>query len=77
MAYHSPKDAGLTGTFAENDALGAAKLVKLPKSAVGPEDLAVLPDGTVYNVDLGGTLYRIDGADAGGCGSAGWPASKD
>ncbi|MCA0869587.1 SMP-30/gluconolactonase/LRE family protein [Seohaeicola saemankumensis] len=62
VAYHPPKDAGLTGVFAENDALGSAELVELPDGAVGPEDLAVMPDGTVYTADLAGTLYRIDGA---------------
>ena len=56
-----PKGPGFTGEFEENTALEGAQKVVLPNGAIGPEDLAVMPDGTVYTTDLDGNLYRIDG----------------
>lgn len=61
VAYEPPRDAGLVGDFEANNALAAARQIALPNGAVGPEDLAVLPDGAVYTADLMGRLYRIDG----------------
>ena len=61
VAYTPPKDAGLTGVFAVNRALDGAELVPLPDDARGPEDLAVMPDGTVLTADHDGALYRIEG----------------
>ena len=59
--YEPLKAPAFTGDFESNDAMAALELVLLPDAAVGPEDLAVMPDGTVYTTDLAGNLYRIDG----------------
>lgn len=59
--YEPLKAPAFTGDFESNDAMAALELVLLPDAAVGPEDLAVMPDGTVYTTDLAGKLYRIDG----------------
>ncbi|MEX0366987.1 MAG: SMP-30/gluconolactonase/LRE family protein [Ruegeria sp.] len=61
VAYDPPEPPGFTGDFAENNALDAAELISLPGGEIGPEDLAVMPDGTVYTTSLSGNLYRIDG----------------
>lgn len=62
LAYAPPEPPGFTGDFASNDALDKLDLIRLPGEEVGPEDIAVLPDGAVYTTSLSGTLYRIDGA---------------
>jgi len=59
--YEPLRAPAFTGDFESNDAMAALELVLLPDAAVGPEDLAVMPDGTVYTTDLAGKLYRIDG----------------
>ncbi|WP_171173600.1 SMP-30/gluconolactonase/LRE family protein [Ruegeria sp. HKCCD8929] len=61
VAYDPPEPPGFTGDFAENNALDAAELISLPNEEIGPEDLAVMPDGTIYTTSLSGNLYRIDG----------------
>ena len=61
VAYEPPKSLGFTGDYVTNNALDSAQMVTLPEGAIGPEDLAVMPDGTVYTTDLDGVLYRIDG----------------
>ncbi|NIZ61344.1 strictosidine synthase [Sedimentitalea sp. CY04] len=61
VAYEPPKSQGFTGDYVPNNALDAAQMVTLREGAIGPEDLAVMPDGTVYTTDLIGALYRIDG----------------
>ncbi|MCX8952269.1 SMP-30/gluconolactonase/LRE family protein [Ruegeria sp. NA] len=63
VAVEMPEDAGFTGDFAENTALDAAQLIRLPDGETGPEDIAILPDGAVYTTSRSGTLYRIDGAE--------------
>lgn len=63
VAVEMPEDAGFTGDFAENTALDAAQLIRLPDGETGPEDIAILPGGAVYSTSRSGTLYRIDGAD--------------
>ncbi|NOD62648.1 MULTISPECIES: SMP-30/gluconolactonase/LRE family protein [unclassified Ruegeria] len=63
VAVEFPEDAGFTGDFAENTALDAAQLVRLPGEEVGPEDIAVMSDGPVYTTSLAGILYRVDGAE--------------
>lgn len=63
VAVEIPEDAGFTGDFAENTALDAAQLIRLPDGETGPEDIAILPDGAVYTTSRSGTLYRIDGAE--------------
>ncbi|NOD46887.1 MULTISPECIES: SMP-30/gluconolactonase/LRE family protein [unclassified Ruegeria] len=60
VAVEMPEDAGFTGDFAENAALDSAQLVRLPRDEVGPEDIAVMPDGSVYTTSRAGTLYRIE-----------------
>lgn len=61
VAHEMPEPPGFEGEFAENRVLDKAELVSLPDGEIGPEDLAVLPDGTVYTTSLSGILYRIDG----------------
>lgn len=63
VAVEMSEDAGFTGDFAENTALDAAQLIRLPDGETGPEDIAILPDGAVYTTSRSGTLYRIDGAE--------------
>ena len=60
--YEPPQAPGFVGAFATNNALDKADKITLPDGSIGPEDLAVMPDGTVYTTDLSGNLYRIDGA---------------
>ncbi|WP_300072182.1 SMP-30/gluconolactonase/LRE family protein [uncultured Ruegeria sp.] len=63
IAYEPPETRGFTGDFAENNALDRLDLVSLPGGEIGPEDIAVLPDGSIYTTSLSGVLYRIDGAE--------------
>ena len=61
VAYQPPEPPEFTGDFAENHDLDQLDLVNLPAGEIGPEDLAVLPDGSIYTTSLSGILYRIDG----------------
>lgn len=61
VAYAPEPDPGFQGKFSENHALDKAQFIDLPGGEIGPEDLAVLPDGTIYTTSLSGVLYRIDG----------------
>ncbi|SDD32588.1 SMP-30/gluconolactonase/LRE family protein [Ruegeria marina] len=61
VAYQPPASPGFTGAFVENRVLDKAMIVSLPNGEIGPEDLAVMPDGIVYTASLAGNLYRIDG----------------
>ncbi|MEQ9695688.1 SMP-30/gluconolactonase/LRE family protein [Shimia sp. SDUM112013] len=61
VAYDPPKDEGFVGAYAENDLLDMAETVSLPDGEIGPEDIAVMPDGGVYTTSHSGILYRIDG----------------
>ena len=61
VAWAPPEAQGFTGDFAENDALATIDLVALPEGEEGPEDIAVMPDGSVYTTSMSGALYRIDG----------------
>ncbi|RBW56253.1 SMP-30/gluconolactonase/LRE family protein [Ruegeria sp. A3M17] len=61
VAWTPPEAPGFTGDFAENNALDQLELISLPDSEKGPEDIAVMPDGSVYTTSLSGALYRIDG----------------
>ncbi len=61
VAYEPPEPPGFTGDFAENNYLDTAQLISLPEGEIGPEDIAVMPDGAVYTTGQSGTLYRIDG----------------
>ncbi len=61
VAYDPPEPPGFTGDFAENRALDSLDLIALPDGQIGPEDIAILPDGSVLTTSLSGRLYRIDG----------------
>ncbi|WP_170416618.1 SMP-30/gluconolactonase/LRE family protein [Ruegeria atlantica] len=61
VAWTPPEAPGFAGDFAENNALDLLKLVSLPDGEIGPEDIAILPDGSAYTTSLSGALYRIDG----------------
>ncbi|WP_271950458.1 SMP-30/gluconolactonase/LRE family protein [Ruegeria faecimaris] len=61
VAWEPPEAPGFTGAFAENNALDSLELVSLPDGEEGPEDIAIMPDGTIYTTSISGTLYRIDG----------------
>lgn len=61
VAYEPPEPPGFTGDFAENAEMDKLTLISLPDGEIGPEDIAVLPDGAVYTTSLSGRLYRIDG----------------
>ncbi|MCG7518773.1 SMP-30/gluconolactonase/LRE family protein [Ruegeria sp. Ofav3-42] len=61
VAWIPPQAPGFTGDFAENSELDKLELIVLPEDEVGPEDIAILPDGSVYTTTLAGALYRIDG----------------
>ncbi|WP_164659805.1 SMP-30/gluconolactonase/LRE family protein [Tropicibacter sp. Alg240-R139] len=63
IAYIPPEDCGFVGDFAENAALDKAQIITLPDGEIGPEDLAVLPDGRVFTTSLSGILYQIDGVE--------------
>ncbi|SDW15039.1 Strictosidine synthase [Ruegeria halocynthiae] len=62
VAYSPPESQGFIGDFAENSVLDKLELTNLPDDQSGPEDIAILPDGTVYTTSMSGILYRIDGA---------------
>ncbi|MCL6285296.1 SMP-30/gluconolactonase/LRE family protein [Ruegeria sp. 2012CJ41-6] len=57
-----PEPPEFTGEFALNSALDKAEKVLLPDGELGPEDIAVSPQGHVYTTSLSGDLFRIDGA---------------
>lgn len=59
VAYDPPEDNGFVGAFAENNHLDMAETVSLPDGEIGPEDIAVLPDGRVYTTSHTGILYDI------------------
>jgi sugar lactone lactonase YvrE len=61
VAWEPPKAPGFSGAFAENNALDQLTLIRLPDDEEGPEDLALMADGTIYTTSLSGALYRIDG----------------
>ncbi|WP_372571332.1 SMP-30/gluconolactonase/LRE family protein [Ruegeria jejuensis] len=63
VAYDPPKAPGFTGDFAINRVLDEMELISLPDGELGPEDVAVTPDGHVYTTSLSGDLFRIDGAE--------------
>ncbi|WP_170770022.1 SMP-30/gluconolactonase/LRE family protein [Ruegeria lacuscaerulensis] len=60
VVWDAPKAPGFTGEFAENNALDRLELISLPDGEEGPEDIADLPDGTVFTTTQSGALYRID-----------------
>lgn len=59
VAWQAPEDQGLTGVFAANDALAAAKTIDLGAHE-GPEDVAVGHDDALYATMSSGAVLRID-----------------
>ncbi|WP_171125633.1 MULTISPECIES: SMP-30/gluconolactonase/LRE family protein [unclassified Ruegeria] len=60
VAWEPPQAPEFAGEFAENNALDQLELIAFPDDEVGPEDIAVLPDGTAYTTTASGALFRID-----------------
>ena len=60
VAFQPHEPEGFVGPYAENEALHNAGVFMLPPGEIGPEDLAVMPDGKIYTTSLSGMLYRID-----------------
>jgi sugar lactone lactonase YvrE len=59
VAWEAPDDQGLTGAFAANDALAAAKAIDLGAHE-GPEDVTEGHDGALYASVASGTIVRVD-----------------
>jgi len=59
VAWEAPKDRGLTGVFAPNDALAGAGAIDLG-TYEGPEDVTVGHDGALYASMSSGTILRIE-----------------
>lgn len=57
VVWSPPPDRGLTGPFARNDLLAAADAWPVP--GVGPEDVVVADDGTVYTGTRDGSIFAI------------------
>lgn len=62
VAYEPAQGPGPQGDHQDITVLAEMEAILLPDGAIGPEDLAVMPDGAVYTTDMAGGLYRIDGA---------------
>ena len=52
VASPFPEAPDFVGDYAANNRLSAATKVTLPDGEIGPEDLAVHPDGTIYTTSL-------------------------
>jgi sugar lactone lactonase YvrE len=63
VAWQAPANPGLTGVFATNDRLRAARPLGIGAHE-GPEDIAPGPDGHLYATTLDGTILRIDARGA-------------
>ncbi|MBO9444392.1 SMP-30/gluconolactonase/LRE family protein [Ruegeria sp. R14_0] len=61
VVWDPPEAPGFTGEYAENNALDGLELISLPDGQIGPEDIAIIPDGTVFTTSLSGALFQIDG----------------
>lgn len=57
VKWQAPEAPGLVGPYEENDRLAAARLITTP--SVGPEDVAVGPDGELYTGTEDGSLLRV------------------
>ena len=55
--WRPPRNVGLRGPFAPNDALGGLEIIPVPGS--GPEDVAVDADGNLFTGTSEGHLLRI------------------
>ncbi len=61
VAWDAPRDRGLTGVFARNDALAGAGAIDLGVFE-GPEDVTVGRDGALYATTSAGVILRIESA---------------
>lgn len=61
VAWDAPRDRGLTGVFARNDALAGAGAIDLGIFE-GPEDVTVGRDGALYATTSAGVILRIESA---------------
>lgn len=61
VAWDAPRDRGLTGVFARNDALAGAGAIDLGIFE-GPEDVTVGRDGALYATTSAGAILRIESA---------------
>jgi sugar lactone lactonase YvrE len=59
MAYTVPANPGLTGPYASNTGLTDLKMMKLG-GEVGPESIAIGPDGKIYSASESGNIFRIN-----------------
>ncbi len=57
--WSPPPNPGKTGVFAPNDRLGNAEVIELGNDAIGPEDVALGPDGALYTGIEDGRILRI------------------
>jgi sugar lactone lactonase YvrE len=58
VAWRVPSNPGYAGPFAENTRLGSLSTIGLD-GAVGPEHIAMGPDGHLYAAVAGGTVLRM------------------
>lgn len=63
VAWRAEKDAGFTGAFAPNTRLAPLEVIDL-EGSIGPEDIAIHSDGSVWTATDDGRLWRIEGRDA-------------
>ncbi len=59
MAYTVAANPGLTGPYASNTRLAGLKTIKLG-GEVGPETIAIGPDGKIYSAGESGNVFRIN-----------------
>ncbi len=59
QAWIAPQDAGYTGVHARNTRLAGLKTVSM-RGAVGPEHVALGPDGKLYAAVEGGKIVRMN-----------------
>ncbi len=59
VPWAAPRFAGYVGAHARNERLAAAQLASIAPE-VGPEHIAVGPDGHLYTGTLAGTVLRLD-----------------
>lgn len=59
VAWDAPATEGYVGAYTPNDKLAALKFLDIG-GHVGPEDVAIGPDGLIYAAVHGGTIIRLD-----------------
>ncbi|MBB5515478.1 sugar lactone lactonase YvrE [Rubricella aquisinus] len=63
VAWSPERDQGFTGDFALNERLAPLQAIPLGGS-VGPEDIAVHSDGSIWTTTQDGILWRVEGRSA-------------